>query len=187
MQNPIPESGAVSMAAKGSLVLDRRQLLAATSTFGLMSALGPIPALAQTVPRKGGTLRLGMAGGGRNDSLDPRTYADLIPIACSLMIWNSLVEVDAQGNAVPELAESWESRPGATEWIFNIRKGITFGSGKALDADDVVYSINLVRQGLPTDSSTLTWFDEILVTARIGANRPLVVRFGRPWRTKLIE
>jgi peptide/nickel transport system substrate-binding protein len=28
---------------------------------------------------------------------------------------------------------------------FNIRKGITFGSGKTLDADDVIYSINLHR------------------------------------------
>ncbi len=101
--------------------------------------------LAQVTPKKGGTLRLGMAGGSASDSLDPRTYADSIPIAYSLMFWNNLVEIDAKGNAVPELAESWESKPGAADWIFNIRKGISFGSGKTLDADDVIYSINLHR------------------------------------------
>jgi peptide/nickel transport system substrate-binding protein len=74
-----------------------------------------------------------------------RTYADSIPIAYSLMFWNLLVEIDSKGNATPELAESWESKPGATEWIFNIRKGINFTSGKTLDADDVIYSINLHR------------------------------------------
>ena len=147
-----------------------RRLLTAASTFGFLATISPPSALAQTAPRKGGILRLGMAGGGRADSLDPRTYADLIPVACSLMIWNSLVEVDAQGNAVPELAESWESRPGATEWIFNIRKGITFGSGKALDADDVVYSINLVRQGLP-NLTTNGLFAPIRAVTKISSNQ----------------
>jgi peptide/nickel transport system substrate-binding protein len=101
--------------------------------------------MAQDRVKKGGTLRMGMEGGSASDSLDPRTYADSIPIAYSLMIWNCLVEIDTKGNATAELAESWESQPGAKEWIFNIRKGITFGSGKTLDADDVIYSINLHR------------------------------------------
>jgi peptide/nickel transport system substrate-binding protein len=37
--------------------------------------------MAQGKPKKGGTLRLGMEGGSASDSLDPRTYADSIPIA----------------------------------------------------------------------------------------------------------
>jgi peptide/nickel transport system substrate-binding protein len=86
-----------------------------------------------------------MEGGSPSDNLDPRTYADSIPIAMSLMLWNCLVEVADNGDATGELFESWEVKPGATEWIFNIRKGITFTSGKTLDADDVIYSINLHR------------------------------------------
>ena len=77
---------------------------------------------------------MGMEGGSASDSLDPRTYADSIPISYSLMFWNQLVEIDAKGNATPELAESWESKPGAAEWIFNIRKGITFTSGGRMGA-----------------------------------------------------
>ncbi len=134
-----------SRIEKNGFFLDRRQWLAGAAAFGLGSALGTSSALAQGTPKKGGTLRVGMEGGSPSDSLDPRTYADSIPIFYSLMFWNQLVEIDSKGNASPELAESWESKPGAAEWIFNIRKGVTFGSGKTLDADDVIYSINLHR------------------------------------------
>ena len=128
-----------------SLALDRRQLISGAAALGLASGLAAFPAAAQSTPKKGGVLRMGMEGGSASDSLDPRTYADSIPISYSLMFWNQLVEIDAKGNATPELAESWESKPGAAEWIFNIRKGITFTSGKALDADDVIYSTNMHR------------------------------------------
>ena len=127
------------------IILDRRQLITGATALALSASFGAPPAMAQGTPKKGGTLRLGMEGGSPSDSLDPRTYADSIPIFYSLMFWNQLVEIDAKGNATPELAESWQSKPGAAEWIFNIRKGITFGSGKTLDADDVIYSINLHR------------------------------------------
>lgn len=125
--------------------LDRRRVLMGASAMGLSSLLTTLPAMAQAVPKKGGTLRLGMTGGSASDSMDPRTYGDRIAIAYSLLFFNQLVEIDESGNAGPELAESWESKAGASEWIFNIRKGISFGSGKTLDADDVIYSLNLHR------------------------------------------
>jgi peptide/nickel transport system substrate-binding protein len=125
------------------LVIDRRGLMAGAMALGI--GLDMRPAFAEDTPKKGGTFRLGMEGGSASDSLDPRTYADSINIAYGWQIWNGLVEVDLKNNATGELAESWEAKPGATSWIFNIRKGITFGSGKTLDADDVIYSINLHR------------------------------------------
>jgi peptide/nickel transport system substrate-binding protein len=39
---------------------------------------------------------------------------------------NPLVEIDHKGNAVPDLAESWEAEPGAKVWVFNLRKGVEF-------------------------------------------------------------
>lgn len=127
------------------LAIDRRRLVTGATALGLASAFGGAPALAQTAPQKGGTLRLGMDGGSASDSLDPRTYSSSIANFYGRTFWNALVEVDSKGNATPELAESWESRPGALEWIFNIRRGITFTSGKTLDADDVIHSINIHR------------------------------------------
>ncbi len=130
---------------ESGIILDRRQLILGASAVGLSAAFSSMPAMAQAKPKKGGTLRLGMEGGSPSDSLDPRTYADSIPIAMSLMLCNCLVEVADNGDATGELFESWEVKPGAADWTFNIRKGITFASGKTLDADDVIYSLNLHR------------------------------------------
>ena len=130
------------------LILDRRELMKGAAALGLsFGGLGALSgaAMAQDAPKKGGTLRLGMEGGSASDSLDPRTYADSIPISYGYQIWNGLVEVGADGSATGELLESWEFKPGAKEWIFNVRKGVTFHSGKTLDADDVIYSLNMHR------------------------------------------
>lgn len=125
------------------LILDRRELMASAAALGL--SFGMSPAFAAETPKKGGTLKLGMEGGSASDSLDPRTYADSIPISYGWQIWNGLVEIDENGNPVGELAESFEAKPGATTWIFKIRKGVPFSNGKVLDADDVIYSLNLHR------------------------------------------
>jgi peptide/nickel transport system substrate-binding protein len=127
------------------LLMDRRELLAGAAALGLSAGLAGWPAMAADTPKKGGTLRLGMEGGSASDSLDPRTYADSIPISYGYQIFNGFVELDEKGEAKGELLESWETKPGATEWIFNVRKGIQFHSGKTLDADDIIYSLNLHR------------------------------------------
>jgi len=133
----------VNQRSGSGLILDRRELMAGAAALGLSFATRP--AFAADAPKKGGTLKLGMEGGTASDSLDPRTYADSIPISYGWQIWNGLVEVDEKGDAAGELAESFEAKPGATTWIFNLRKGIPFTSGKTLDADDVIYSLNLHR------------------------------------------
>jgi peptide/nickel transport system substrate-binding protein len=125
------------------LMLDRRELMAGAAALGL--GLGMRPAFAAATPKKGGTLRLGMEGGSASDSLDPRTYADSIPISYGWQLWNGLVEIGEDNNPQGELAESWEPKAGGKEWIFNIRKDIPFTSGKILDADDVIWSLNLHR------------------------------------------
>jgi peptide/nickel transport system substrate-binding protein len=129
--------------AKGGL--SRRDFLAAAAISGgavVAPTLLGGPARAAE-PKPGGTLRLGMEGGGSSDSLDPRTFADSITLNFGWAVYNGLVEIDDKGLAQGELFESWDVKPGATEWVFNIRKGVKFSSGKTLDADDVIYSINL--------------------------------------------
>ena len=51
----------------------------------------------------------------------------------------------ADGKPRPELATSWEAKNGATEWIFNLRKGVKFSDGQDFNADDAIYSLNLHR------------------------------------------
>jgi peptide/nickel transport system substrate-binding protein len=130
--------------------ITRRAFLGRAAALGAGAALvssmvASADALAAETPKKGGKLTIGLAGGSTTDSLDPGSYNDSVMIDTGHMLWNGLVEWAQDGKPVPELAESWDIKPGAAEWIFNIRKGVTFSNGKTLDADDVVYSLNMHR------------------------------------------
>jgi peptide/nickel transport system substrate-binding protein len=130
--------------------VSRREFLGRAAALGagaalVSSMLASIEAHAAETPVKGGQLRIGLAGGSTTDSLEPGSYNDSVMIDAGHMLWNGLVEWAQDGKPAPELAESWEIKPGAAEWIFNIRKGVTFSNGKTLDADDVVYSLNMHR------------------------------------------
>jgi peptide/nickel transport system substrate-binding protein len=136
---------AEAMARKGHL--SRRDFiqLAAAAGIAIPMASTMFSKTQAAEPKKGGTLRIGMEGGSASDSLDPRTYADSIMIGASLAIMNGLIEFDQDGNPTGELLESWDVQPGAQDWVFNVRQGIKFSNGKTLDADDIIYSINLHR------------------------------------------
>jgi len=161
----------VETTSDAGIILDRRQLILGASAVGLTSTFGATSAMA--APKKGGILRMGMEGGSPSDSLDPLTYADSIPITMSLMLWNNLVEVADNGDAVGELFEKWEVKPGAADWTFTIRKGITFTSGKTLDADDVIYSINLHRG--ETKSPAKALLADITEVKKLSANQVQIV------------
>ena len=156
-------------SGSSGLILDRRELLAGASALGLAFGAMNGPAFAADTPKKGGTLRLGMEGGSASDSIDPRTYADSVPISYGYQIFNGMVEIDKDGNATGELLESWETKPGATDWVFNVRKGVTFHSGKTLDADDIIYSLNLHRG--ETKSAAKDLLSAITDIKKVNANQ----------------
>lgn len=137
---------AEKLAARSSV--SRRDFLQLAALAGLTipaaNALLLDSARAQE-PKKGGNFIIGMEGGSASDSLDPSTYADSVMIAASLCVCNNLIEFDEAGAAKGELFESWDVKPGAAEWVFKVRQGVTFSNGKALDADDIIYSIGIHR------------------------------------------
>jgi peptide/nickel transport system substrate-binding protein len=124
--------------------LERAAVLAGTAA--LSTTFWNRSALAST-PKKGGRLRLGLGGGHTTDSLDPALIEEATAETTAMgLVYNYLVEVDRNGEAIPELAESWESTPDARQWVFRLRKGVEFHNGKTLDAEDVVFSINHHRK-----------------------------------------
>jgi len=151
----------------------RREFLTGTALLGSMAGIAPHllgQALAdEAKPQSGGTLKLGMSGGATSDSLDPRTLTDWVPVNLSYQIMNGLVEIDDKNKVVPELLESWEAKPGATEWVFNIRKGVTFSNGKTLDADDIIYSIGLHRG--ETKSAGKAVIEDVTEVKKLGSNQ----------------
>ncbi|MCG8532706.1 MAG: ABC transporter substrate-binding protein, partial [Desulfovibrionales bacterium] len=124
--------------------INRRQFITQLTALGVGSALIPsflAGSARASVPKKGGHFRMGMAGGSTSDSLDVAVLADVIEMSTNYALRNNLVEVDHNGRALPELAESWDVSAGAERWAFNLRRDVLFHNGKTMDARDVVYSI----------------------------------------------
>ncbi len=126
--------------------LSRRGVLRGTTALGaaaLASQASMNQAAAQ--PKRGGTLRVGMAHGNTNDNLDPGVWNNAYTQVQGTAIHGFLTEVAADGSLVGEVAESWEASPDATVWTFKLRSGLTFHNGKPVTPDDVIASINYHR------------------------------------------
>jgi len=130
------------LAAKGKI--NRREFVQYAMAAGVTAAVAEKAFIssARAEPKKGGTMKIGLGHGATTDTLDPGTYPDQFT---GTALWgtlsNSLTEIDAKGNVVPDLAESFEPSDGAKKWVFKLRKGVTFHNGKTVTADDVVASI----------------------------------------------
>lgn len=141
------------------LAIPRRTLLQGLAAASLIG-LPKLSHAQSTTPKKGGHLRFAMAGGSSQDSLDPRTYVDVVMFMTSYTTKGMLTELSGQNQIVPSLAESWEGSDGAKKWIFKLRKGVTFHSGKSFDANDAIASIDLHR-GPDSTSSVKVLLDPI--------------------------
>ena len=93
-------------------------------------------------PKKGGSIRMSSNLHGPDDQLDPTRFTSTIDYTRGRVIYNGLLQLSDELVPQPELAESFGSNSDATEWSFNIRKGVTFHDGSKLTANDVVYSMN---------------------------------------------
>jgi len=91
-------------------------------------------------PAAGGSLRVGTLEDVR--ALDPHktTGSADKPI---FQVFNSLTRGGVNGEAIPELAESW-TNPDPKTYIFKLRKGVKFHNGREFVADDVIFSFNRV-------------------------------------------
>jgi peptide/nickel transport system substrate-binding protein len=118
----------------------RREFLGQAAALGVSTAL-ITQAIAQT-PKRGGQLIVGIDGAATGNTLDPALYAATYMHLVGMQLYDQLTVLDERARVQPALAESWEAKPGAREWLFKLRKGVTFHNGKEFTAADVVYSLN---------------------------------------------
>ena len=85
--------------------VSRRAFLAGAGALGAAPIIGPDQALAQAAqPKRGGRLRMALAGGGPSDTLDPATIIDAWQQNISYQCRNTLVELLPTLQPGPELA-----------------------------------------------------------------------------------
>jgi peptide/nickel transport system substrate-binding protein len=155
--------------------LSRRTLLGGALAVGATAALGR-PARAQA-PRRGGHLIVGLENASSGDTLDPARFTGRYIIVVGLQLYDTVVDVDEQLRLKPALAESWAAKPGARDWVFKLRRGVTFHNGKEMTAADVVYSLNRHR-GLDSKSAAKSLMAGVADVKATGKHEVVIVLEG---------
>src|SRR5277367_6734379 len=104
-------------------------LLAAISLLGASAK----PAICETRPRYGGTLRIMMQSASSVlDVPTSSTPADYWDAARTLsLVGDTLVTLDVRDHPQPALAVAWQSDAGSNHWQFTLRRGVKFHDGSA--------------------------------------------------------
>jgi peptide/nickel transport system substrate-binding protein len=136
--------------------LNRRQLIqaagiasAAGATAAIIGRSAPAASAAPAVlrqeaqPKPGGTLNAAM----QVDvlSLDPHFVSSYSSTLVIEQVYNGLIQLDENANVLPDLAESWTISDDGLIYDFKLRQGVMFHNGRALTSDDVVYSLNRIK------------------------------------------
>jgi peptide/nickel transport system substrate-binding protein len=79
-------------------------------------------------------------------NLDPRIGTDAQSQRIDAILFDGLVDHDANFQFIPALATSWE-QPNPLTYVFHLRSGVHFNDGRPLTASDVVWTFNSIRNG----------------------------------------
>jgi peptide/nickel transport system substrate-binding protein len=109
-------------------------------------------------------------GFGDASSLDPASRGRVFQITEKIM--SRLVRPGLDGKPAADLASSWSANATATEWTFKLRPNVKFHDGRALTAEDVVYTLRRI-QDPKTDSPVRP---SIAMISDMAAVDPLTVR-----------
>ncbi|HEY4491469.1 MAG TPA: ABC transporter substrate-binding protein, partial [Acidobacteriota bacterium] len=102
--------------------------------------------------------------------MDPHARNTISDFAVLSNFYEPLVSTDSNMTLQPCLARQWEN-PDLSTWTFHLQNGVKFHSGKALTAEDVVYSIERVF-----NSTTLEISGYVSQIKDVAAVGPLAVR-----------
>jgi len=153
--------------------LTRRQVLKGAAVMGAAAGFAPLigacgsssssasspSASATGSPKKGGTVRAGITGGSSSNTLDVTMEVTESDAARTVMCYEALVEILADGKLSMLLAESMTPNTDATEWIIKCRPGVTWHNGKDFGAEDVMYSYNYIAKNKKNGAGFLSLVD----------------------------
>lgn len=107
-------------------------------------------------------------------TFDPHATGTLSHLTMVLHVYEPLVTVDADLKLRASLAQDWEN-PDARTWVFRLRPGVKFQSGRPLRARDVVYSLRRTIDS-PGETSLAPYVEEVSAptesTVRVRTFRP---------------
>lgn len=96
------------------------------------------------------------------------------------LIFSGLTKDNLNGLPVPDLATSWHTAHNGLEWVFNLRKGVTWQDGKPFTSADVLYTFNdvVLNPNLGANGSS-NYSDVTKVTAN--GKYQAIFHLKKPW------
>lgn len=154
--------------------------------------LAGCPFGADREPPEGGEVRIAIR---RPGSLDPSALRDAASLLIARQIYEPLAAFDPQTSELqPALAARWEVLDEGSRFVFHLRPGSRFHSGRAVTAEDVRFALNrLARRDTGSETSFLldmvAGFERVNITGEAAElegvraldERTLEFRLKAPW------
>lgn len=110
------------------------------------------PYYQEQIPGFGGYYREGVIG--EIEKINPLFIQNDAEAAANRLIFSGLTRVLPDNEVVPDLAESWTISDNGTTYLFKLKKDLVWHNNEKLNADDVVFTYNLIQN--PDTKTTLT-------------------------------
>ena len=124
-------------------VLERRTVLRLMAAAGTLTAWHLLPGTGVTpAAAAGGTINAGWAGVGEFRTLDPAQINQVLLFQIASNVLSGLTHINPSLVAQGDLARDWTVSEAGTEYVFNLREGVTFHNGDPFTADDVLFTYN---------------------------------------------
>ncbi len=108
-----------------------------------------------SVPAKGGSISEGIIG-------SPRFINPILAITSAdndlvSLVYSGLMRRNTEGNLIPDLAQKPEISKDGLTYTFTLKNNISFQDGKPVTADDVIFTINEIKDPIIKSPEKINW------------------------------
>jgi peptide/nickel transport system substrate-binding protein len=97
---------------------------------------------AASTEKRGGELRFMLIQDAQ--TYDPAKTTESTAFTINSVVYDTLAELQPDGEIVPSLAQSWDITPDGLTYTFKLQKGVKFHNGREMTATDVKYSLDRI-------------------------------------------
>jgi len=94
------------------------------------------------------------------------------------LVYSGLMRRDSEGNFIPDLAESYTVSTDGLVYTFIIKKGATFHNGEKVTSDDIIFTINKIKDSSIKSPKRVAWDG---ITVEKADDRTIIFKLKQPY------